>query len=105
MGVRPPERIMTQRTTYLAENPRSITDSIQQIGELGIMLREIIPINRGKTAIMTAVVVVVVAVDGLDAKPGDTWCKRLKQERNILINTRHTVGTAVKIYDRNIKFV
>ena len=102
MGVRPPERIMTQRTTYLAQYAWCITDSIQQIGELGIMLREIIPINRGKTAIMTAV---VVAVDGLDAKPGDTWCKRLKQERNILINTRHTVGATVEIYDSNIKFV
>ena len=56
MGVRPPERIMTQRTTYLAQYAWCITDSIQQIGELGIMLREIIPINRGETAIMTAVV-------------------------------------------------
>jgi hypothetical protein len=47
------------------------------------MVREMIPINRGETAIMTAVIAVVIAAviavaDCLDAKSRDTWCKWLK---------------------------
>ena len=66
---------MTQRTPDLAQHAWRIPDRIEQIGELGIMLREMIAINRGETAIMAAV---IAAVDGLDAKSRDTRCKRLK---------------------------
>ena len=95
LGVRPPERIMAQRTPDLAKNPRSIADGIQQIGEFGIMLREIISINRGKPAIMAAVVVVVTGANGLDTKSGNTRGKWPKQERYILINIRHTIGAPI----------
>jgi hypothetical protein len=101
---------MAQRTSDLAKNPRGIADGIQQIGEFGIMMREIISINCGKPAIIPAMVGGVVATaapDHMDAKPRNTRGrgKRPKQERDILINTRHTVGATVQIDDRDIKFV
>ena len=106
---------MAQRTSDLAKNPRGIADGIQQIGEIRIMMREIISINCGKPAIIPAMVGVVVvatataapAPDRMDAKPRNMRGrgKWPKQERDILINTRHTVRATVQIDDRDIKFV